>query len=116
MFQPGKMNIRVAGGKKESWFPPCASCLWEEALWAALVHSVLVSLLSPASCHQWHKRWEMLGCPRQQERGPVMEVLVQLGYKFVHAAGPVGMGGNCLSSEGSESCCCTEAHLGTFWG
>lgn len=40
VFQPGKMNIRMAGGKQESWSPPCVSCLWKEALWAALVHSV----------------------------------------------------------------------------
>lgn len=66
VFQPGKMNIRAAGGKQESWFPPRASCLWKEALWAALAHSVAVSLLSPATCHQWHKRWEMLGCPRHR--------------------------------------------------
>lgn len=64
---PGKINIRVAGGKQESWFPPCASRLWKEALWAALVHSVLVSLLSPATRQQWHRRWEMLGYPRHQE-------------------------------------------------
>lgn len=48
VFQPGKMKIRVAGGKQESWFPPRASCLWKEALWAALVPSVLVSLPSLA--------------------------------------------------------------------
>lgn len=41
-----------------------------------------------------------LGCPRQQEGGPVIEVLVQPGYKFVHAAGPVGMGGgHCPQKE-----------------
>lgn len=56
------------------------------------------------------------GMPQAQEGGPVMEVLVKPGYRSVHAAGPVGMRGNCLSSKGSESRCCPGAHLGTFWG
>lgn len=43
-----------------------------------------------------------LGCPRQEEGDPVMEVLVKLGYEFLHTAGPVGMGGNCPQKEVSH--------------
>lgn len=84
-FQPGKMHIRVAGGKQESWFP-----LFVE-------RGSLGSFgASPGICHQSHKRWEMLGCPRQQEGGSVMEVQV------CSCCWTCGNGENCPQKEVSH--------------
>lgn len=75
----------------------------EAALWTALVHLMPVSLLPPAACHERHKWWEMLGWSQAAGGGtvaPVMEVLVQPGYEVVHAAGLLGVRGNCLGLWG----------------
>jgi len=58
----------------------------EAALWIALVHLTPVPLLPPATHHEWHKGWEMLGRSQAAGGGPVgpeMEVSVQSGCEVV---------------------------------
>lgn len=95
------------------------SLLVAAALWTALVHFMPVSLLPPATCHEWHKRWERLG--RSQAAGVgsmglVMEVSVQPGYEVVCAAGPLGVRGNCLGLLGfcRSLTVCPQKELNNF--